>query len=121
MLSERAILLATRSVRSLALGALGIALPLALEANALGTPVVARDAPGLRDSVRHEETGLLVGSEGADDIDAWTRAIASLMDEDGSTLAMRSRCLDWAGHFDWDRAAEDMEDAIAAALASERR
>ena len=92
-----------------------------IEANALGTPVVARDAPGLRDSVRHEETGLLVGSEGADDIDAWTRAIASLMDEDGSTLAMRSRCLDWAGHFDWDRAAEDMEDAIAAALASERR
>ena len=41
MLSERAILLATRSVRSLALGALGIALPLALEANALGTARIA--------------------------------------------------------------------------------
>ena len=41
MLSERVVLLATRSVRSLALGALGIALPLALEANALGTARIA--------------------------------------------------------------------------------
>jgi glycosyltransferase involved in cell wall biosynthesis len=30
------------------------------EANACGTPAVAYDVPGLRDSVRHEETGILV-------------------------------------------------------------
>ena len=31
-----------------------------IEANALGTPNVASDAPGLRDTVRHGETGFLV-------------------------------------------------------------
>ncbi len=31
-----------------------------IEANAFGTPAVAYDVPGLRDSIRHEKTGLLV-------------------------------------------------------------
>lgn len=30
------------------------------ESNAMGTPVVAYDVPGLRDSVKHDETGILV-------------------------------------------------------------
>jgi glycosyltransferase involved in cell wall biosynthesis len=30
------------------------------EANAVGTPAIAYDVPGLRDSVRHDETGILV-------------------------------------------------------------
>jgi hypothetical protein len=36
--------------------------------------------------------------------------------EDDAAKALRQRCLEWAKHFDWDRAANDMERAITAAL-----
>ncbi|MEO6595441.1 MAG: glycosyltransferase family 4 protein [Planctomycetota bacterium] len=37
--------------------------PTILEAGILGRPVIAADAPGNRDLIRHKETGLLFGSE----------------------------------------------------------
>jgi glycosyltransferase involved in cell wall biosynthesis len=90
-----------------------------IEANALGTPVVARDAPGLRDSIRHEQTGLLVPPNDAgidSETDAYAQALAQLLTEDASTLAMRRECLEWSRRFDWDRAADDMEQAIERSL-----
>jgi glycosyltransferase involved in cell wall biosynthesis len=36
------------------------------EANACGTPAIVYDVPGLRDSVRHESTGLVVAPQPAD-------------------------------------------------------
>ncbi len=87
-----------------------------IEANALGTPVVARDAPGLRDSIQHGKTGLLVPSGGSDEIDDYAEAIASLLKEDDEAIALRTRCLAWAKHFDWDRAALDMEETIEVAI-----
>lgn len=90
-----------------------------IEANALGTPVVARDAPGLRDSIRHEKTGLLVAPRSGhidDETDAFARALARLLTESDETLAMREACLDWSAEFDWDRAADDMEQAIEGSL-----
>lgn len=36
------------------------------EANACGTPAVVYDVPGLRDAVRHEETGLVVGASSSE-------------------------------------------------------
>lgn len=89
-----------------------------IEANALGTPVVARDAPGLRDSVRHGETGLLVDSSA---VDVWASAIARILEENENAIARRHRCLEWAKGFDWDRAADDMQDAMEWALAGARR
>ena len=95
-----------------------------IEANALGTPVVARDAPGLRDSIRHGETGILVaaptpkqGDDVADDeARRYADAIARLLEEDEAARAMRRACLAWSRRFDWDRAASDMEAAIERAL-----
>ena len=96
-----------------------------IEANALGTPVVARDAPGLRDSVRHGQTGTLVGppeqhargpESERDEIQDWADALGAMLIEDDAAKALRQRCLEWAKHFDWDRAANDMERAITAAL-----
>jgi glycosyltransferase involved in cell wall biosynthesis len=80
-----------------------------MEANAVGTPVVASDADGLRDSVRHGETGYLV-PEG--DIDGFADRIGKLLDSDGLTAKMSAASLEWANHFDWDRAADEMAEAI---------
>ena len=84
-----------------------------IEANALATPVVARDAPGLRDSVRHGETGWLVpAGDGASELDRWVEALDRALVEDADAVARRRRCLAWSRHFDWDRAADDLADAI---------
>jgi glycosyltransferase involved in cell wall biosynthesis len=80
-----------------------------IEANALGTPVVASDAPGLRDSVIDGETGFLVAG---DDADAFARRMGDLLTDDTRVDALGSAALAWSARFDWDVAA----DAMAASL-----
>ncbi|HEX6966650.1 MAG TPA: glycosyltransferase family 4 protein [Gemmatimonadaceae bacterium] len=76
------------------------------EAAACGTPVIASDAPGLRESVRHGETGYLVPHG---DIAALARvmdtvaAAPELVEE----LGVRARC--FAERFTWDDAAVQTE------------
>jgi glycosyltransferase involved in cell wall biosynthesis len=89
-----------------------------IEANALGTPVVATDAPGLRDSVRHGETGLLAPYA---DVPAFAAALARLLEQDAFALKMRRTAIEWSKRFDWERAADEMESAIEQTLATERR
>lgn len=100
-----------------------------IEANALGTPVVARDAPGLRDSIRDGVTGLLVASDASppaggdaleEEASRYADALARLLAEDDAARTMRRACLDWSKRFDWDRAASEMEAAIEATLAGAR-
>ena len=80
-----------------------------IEANQVGTPVVASDAPGLRDSVRDGETGLLATYG---DTEAFANAIARFLDDDAFSLQMSRAALRWSEHFDWDRAASEMASAI---------
>jgi glycosyltransferase involved in cell wall biosynthesis len=80
-----------------------------MESNAVGTPVVASDADGLRDSVRHGQTGYLV-PEG--DVNGFAQRIGEFLDDDELSAEMSAAALDWAKHFDWDRAADDMAEAI---------
>ena len=83
-----------------------------IEANAVGTPVVASDAPGLRDSVRHGETGWLAP---IGDSMAFGARIAELLSADAQAEAMAAKAALWARRFDWDTAAHEMELAIARA------
>lgn len=85
-----------------------------VEANALATPVVARDAPGLRDSVLDGDTGRLVAG---DDPKDWASALAPLLEESDATRALRRRALAFSRRFDWDRAAADLLATIEARLA----
>ena len=88
-----------------------------IEANALATPVVARDAPGLRDSIRDGETGALVrGDDPAD----WERALAPMLEENDSTRALRRRALAWSEQFDWERASDELLAALQAAVRASR-
>jgi glycosyltransferase involved in cell wall biosynthesis len=77
-----------------------------LEAAALGVPTVAFDVDGLRDAVRHGETGWLL-PEGTD----LAKGIAAALDEleeERHPGGYAARCRGWAARFRWDRSAELM-------------
>ncbi len=99
-----------------------------IEANALGTPVVARNAPGLRDSIRQGRTGLLIDpiatgntrrrseSRTAAEAIRYAEGLATLLVDNDEAREMRRTCLAWSKQFDWDRAADDMEASIEETL-----
>jgi glycosyltransferase involved in cell wall biosynthesis len=72
------------------------------EANASGTPAVAYDVPGLRDSVRHGETGILV-QPGPGHAAA---AIGELLDDEVRYHRLQAEALGWGAACTWDRTAE---------------
>lgn len=69
-----------------------------VEAAACGTPSVASDSPGLRESVRHAETGFLVPHG---DVAAWAAALGRLVESEelrrrlGGGAAKHSRRFTW--------------------------
>lgn len=80
-----------------------------IEANALGTPVVATDADGLRDSVRDGQTGFLVPNR---DVSAFADRIATLLSDDALSTQMSKAALEWSRTFDWEVAADEMAVAL---------
>jgi glycosyltransferase involved in cell wall biosynthesis len=84
------------------------------EANAYGTPAVAYDVPGLRDSIRPEETGLLVPPTpqhlGAAMWRLWQdRTLLSRL-SDGA--------MKWSSTFTFDETARRFRDAVSSVVAS---
>jgi glycosyltransferase involved in cell wall biosynthesis len=75
-----------------------------VEANACGTPVVAADVPGLRDSVVKGETGLLYEYGSIDDLIANMRIF---LDSAETRNTFRERALAWARKFDWEVATDE--------------
>jgi glycosyltransferase involved in cell wall biosynthesis len=84
-----------------------------IESNALGTPNVTTDAPGLRDSVRDGETGFLVPQG---DVEAFARRIGDLLGDDALATKMSTAAARWARRFDWNVAADRMQAALDATL-----
>ena len=84
-----------------------------IEANALGVPVVATDAPGLRDAVRHDETGLLV-ADAAPEVfsERLTAAVERLLTDETLLARLSSQALVWSRRFDWDSSAQRMAEVI---------
>jgi glycosyltransferase involved in cell wall biosynthesis len=88
-----------------------------IEANAVGTPVVATDAPGLRDAVRPGETGLLVTDGPAQDFaQRLAGAIGRVLSDEALASRLSAAARDWSRRFSWDSAAERMARAVEAAL-----
>jgi glycosyltransferase involved in cell wall biosynthesis len=79
-----------------------------LEAASYGVPTVARDVPGLRDSVRHEETGWLLPEPTSDLTAVQARLLVGIenaLDELGDPerrTEMSAACLRWAAQFQWE-------------------
>ncbi len=70
-----------------------------VEAAAHGVPTLCRDVDGLRDSVRHGETGWLVPA-GADLAEALDLAVTTLADPVAAE-PIAAACREWAARFDW--------------------
>lgn len=70
-----------------------------IEANACGVPVVASRSPGLVESVREGETGLLVPHG---DAGALAGAVVRLLEDRPLRLRMAEAAVRWARTFDWE-------------------
>jgi glycosyltransferase involved in cell wall biosynthesis len=77
-----------------------------VEANACGTPLVASDVPGLRDSCRDGETGYLFPFG---DVDDMVSKMIKLLRDERLRLAFSENAVRWAREFDWNRSAQQME------------
>ncbi|HSM04821.1 MAG TPA: glycosyltransferase family 4 protein [Longimicrobiales bacterium] len=86
-----------------------------MEAAACGTPTVASDAPGLRDSVRDGETGLLAPHG---DVPALAAALGRLLDDPDVRQRMGAAARSFALGFSWERTADAMEAILVQAAAS---
>ena len=83
-----------------------------IEAGASGTAVVAADSPGLRDSVRRDETGLLVpyGDDGA-----MAEALVRVLTDAALRRRLGRAGIDWASRFRWADCAARSLDWLCAA------
>ncbi len=75
-----------------------------IEAGACGTPAVASDADGLRDSVKDGDTGLLFPYG---DSSALADCLVKILSENVLRNSLSHNALDWAKTFTWERAAEE--------------
>lgn len=79
-----------------------------VEANSVGTPAVGYDVPGIRDSIRDGETGLL--AEAGNPVDLGAKAAALVTDPQRYEV-MRRAAVAWADGFSWDATAARLMDA----------
>lgn len=81
-----------------------------IEANACGTPAIAYDVPGLRDSIVDGETGFLVKEDG--DIEKLAEAIIRVLTDNKLRRRLSENAIKWARRFSWDKSAEEFERII---------
>ena len=86
-----------------------------IEANSMGTPVVAWDVPGSRDSIVDGTTGLLAPFP---DEAAFADRICTLLTDDETWLSLSNSARKWAHEHSWDKASSAFENAIHAVLRS---
>lgn len=88
-----------------------------MEAAAAGTPTVASDAPGLRDSVVDGDTGYLVPHG---DVEALAQAIARLLVDPALRDRMGRQARRFAEGFSWDASADAMESFLTRVVRKSR-
>lgn len=76
-----------------------------IEANALGTPAIGYNVPGLRDSIKHRYNGLLCDPNPK----AMSEALRVLHEDEELKRRLSENALKWAKRFSWDESAEKFE------------
>ena len=72
-----------------------------IEANACGTPAIAYDVPGLRESIKNEYNGILVKSNRIDDL---SKAIKKVIENKDIRDGLSYNAISWSKNFNWDKA-----------------
>jgi glycosyltransferase involved in cell wall biosynthesis/O-antigen/teichoic acid export membrane protein len=80
-----------------------------IEANSVGTPAVAYDVPGLRDSVRDGITGRLASAGDPEDL---ARQVAELLADPREYGAMSKNAVEWAHLFSWNETARRLLEVV---------
>lgn len=75
-----------------------------IEANACGTPAIAYDVPGLRDSIQHQKTGLLVSYGNWKEL---ANTLVTILKDSSRRENLSKNALKWAANFNWDKSADD--------------
>lgn len=83
-----------------------------IEAAACGTPSLASDAPGLRESVIEGETGFLIAHG---DVRAWVDRLRFVCEHPDRLAGMATAAIRHAGRFAWDETARQTEDLLVSA------
>ncbi len=81
------------------------------EAASQGTPAIVYDVPGLRDSVRHNRTGLVT----AENPTAMAQAIVHLFGDEAKYQALRQNAWQWSKHINFDQSYKDLTRALGLA------
>jgi glycosyltransferase involved in cell wall biosynthesis len=76
-----------------------------IEANACGTPAIASDVPGLRDSIKDNNTGLLV-PYGKDQL--FAQSILRLIKDENLRKDLSEEAVRWAKTFTWERSSTEL-------------
>ena len=88
------------------------------ESNSMGTPVVAYNVPGLRDSVINGQTGILVGENSPEKL---ASSAVSLLRNRDLLHTLSSNALSHSRQFRWDHSAEIFEKMIIEEIAQYRQ
>lgn len=76
-----------------------------MEGNACGTPTVASNAPGLRDSVRDGTTGILVPHADPQELAA---ALIRVLENPELRMTFEDNAIEWARRFEWNALTNDL-------------
>ena len=85
-----------------------------IEAMAAGTPVIALDAPGVREVVRHNQNGILLPADA--DITAFSRAISDAVSHPEKTAAWQDLARKTARDFSREACAQKLSDLYEHAI-----
>lgn len=75
-----------------------------IEANASGTPVIAANVNGLKDSVLNGKTGVLVPVK---HVTAFSQAMDSVISKTGLRNNLSRQAIKWSQEFEWDKSADN--------------
>ena len=86
-----------------------------IEANACGTAVIANNVPGLRDSVKDRESGVLFKENDCEDLCLCIRKVAT---DNELRKKLERGALAWAQSFSWETSAQRMEQWLQKVVAT---
>ena len=89
-----------------------------IEANASGTPVIASNVAGLRDSVADRITGVLVE---VNNVEAFSSAMVDFITDKSYRELLSKRAYVWAQDFSWEKSANQFFQILSSNLTSKRQ